>query len=133
LQVDFELTETQKLIRDTARNFARDRIAPSAKQRDKEELFPAELYREMAELGLLGVNLPASLGGAEAGVVSYVLAMIEVSAACASTSVGMAVTNMCAELINHFGTEAQRKKYVTALVSGEAVSGAFALSEPHCG
>ena len=59
--------------------------------------------------------------------------MMEISAACASTSVGMAVTNMCAELICRFGTEAQKKRYVTRLVSGEAVAGAFALSEPHAG
>ncbi len=87
----------------------------------------------MGELGLLGVNIPAEHGGAEAGAVSYALAMIEISAACASTSVGMAVTNMCAELINQFGTDAQRQKYVTSLASGDAVAGAFALSEAHCG
>jgi alkylation response protein AidB-like acyl-CoA dehydrogenase len=77
--------------------------------------------------------VPAALGGAEAGVVSYSLAMSEVAAACASTSVGMAVTNMCAELICAYGDDAQRQKYVTALVSGKAVAGAFALSEPHAG
>jgi alkylation response protein AidB-like acyl-CoA dehydrogenase len=87
----------------------------------------------MGELGLLGVNVPAELGGAEAGVVSYSLAMIEVSAACASTSVGMAVTNMCAELITAFGTPAQKERHVRRLVSGEAVAGSFALSEPHAG
>ncbi len=131
--MDLELSETQKLIRDTARNYARDRVAPGARDRDRKEAFPADLYKEMGQLGLLGVNIPASLGGAEAGVVSYSLSMMEIAAACASTSVGMAVTNMCAELINQFGTEAQRQKYVTRLVSGEAIAGAFGLSEPHAG
>jgi alkylation response protein AidB-like acyl-CoA dehydrogenase len=131
--VDLELTETQTLIRDTARKFARERIAPQARTLDREERFPTELFKELAEVGLMGVNIPARYGGAEAGVVAYALAMMEISAADASTSVAMAVTNMCAELINRFGTEAQREKFVTKLVSGEAVVGAFALSEPHAG
>jgi len=131
--MNLELTETQKLIRDTARSVAREKIAPSAKERDKKELFPTELLKELAGLGLMGVNIPADLGGAEAGTVSYALAMMEVAAACASTAVAVGVTNMCAELINRFGTDAQKQKYVTKLVSGEAVAGAFALSEPHAG
>jgi acyl-CoA dehydrogenase len=131
--MELELSDTQQQIRDAARAFAREVIAPRARQTDREERFPADVYRQMGELGLLGVNVPHALGGAEAGVVSYSLAMIEVAAACASTSVGMAVTNMCAELITGYGTDAQRQKYVTALVSGKAVAGAFALSEPHAG
>jgi alkylation response protein AidB-like acyl-CoA dehydrogenase len=131
--VDLELTETQTLIRDTARKFAKERIAPQARTLDRQERFPTELFKELAELGLMGVNIPARYGGAEAGVVAYALAMMEISAADASTSVAMAVTNMCAELINKFGTEAQREKFVTKLVSGEAVVGSFALSEPHAG
>ncbi len=131
--MNLELTETQTLIRDTARKFARERVAPQARRFDKEELFPVELFKELASLGLMGVNIPAQHGGAEAGVVSYALAMMEMAAACASTSVAMAVTNMCAELIHKFGTEAQREKFVTRLTSGEAVVGAFALSEPHAG
>jgi alkylation response protein AidB-like acyl-CoA dehydrogenase len=131
--VDFQLTDAQRLIRDTARQYARDVVAPRARQADREEKFPADLYKQMGELGLLGVNIPAALGGAEAGAVSYSLAMMEISAACASTSVGMAVTNMCGELITAMGNDAQRKKFVTRLTSGEAVAGAFALSEPHTG
>ncbi len=131
--MDFELTETQKLIRDTARKFAREVVAPRARQTDREEIFPAEVYRQMGELGLLGVNVPPELGGAGAGVVSYALAVMEISAACASTSVGMAVTNMCAELIVQFGTDAQKQRFVTKLTSGEAIAGAFALSEAHAG
>ncbi|MCY1023224.1 acyl-CoA dehydrogenase family protein [Pyxidicoccus sp. MSG2] len=131
--MNLELTETQTLIRDTARKFARERVAPQARTLDREERFPTELYKEMGELGLLGVNIPSKYGGSEAGVVSYALAMMEMAAADASTSVTMAVTNMCAELINAFGTEAQREKFVSKLVSGEAIAGSFALSEPHAG
>jgi alkylation response protein AidB-like acyl-CoA dehydrogenase len=128
-----ELTETQALIRNTARTFARERVAPGARDRDRAGQFPAELLSEMAELGLLGVNVPAEYGGAEAGAISYALAMMEVAEACASTAVAMAVTNMCAELITAFGTEEQKRKYVTRLTSGQAVAGAFALSEPQAG
>ena len=131
--MNFDLSETQTLIRDTARKFAREVLAPRAQKTDREEIFPLDAYRQMGELGLLGVNVPAEFGGAEAGVVSYALATIELAAACASTSVGMCVTNMCAELICQFGTLEQKQKYVTRLTSGEAVAGAFALSEPHAG
>jgi alkylation response protein AidB-like acyl-CoA dehydrogenase len=131
--MDFELSETQKLIRDTARNFAREVLVPRARALDRLEEFPAKAYGQMGELGLLGINVPAAYGGADAGVASYALAMIEISAACASTSVGMGVTNMCAELIAEFGSEPQKQKYVNALTSGKAIAGAFALSEPHSG
>lgn len=131
--MNLALTETQTLIQDTARKFARERVAPQARAADRGETFATELYRELAGLGLMGVNISAKYGGAEAGVVSYSLAMMEMAAACASTSVTMAVTNMCAELIHTYGTDAQREKFVTKLTSGEAVAGAFALSEPHAG
>ncbi|HVG58341.1 MAG TPA: acyl-CoA dehydrogenase family protein [Hyalangium sp.] len=131
--MNLELTETQTLIRDTARKFAKERIAPQARTLDREERFPTELFKELAELGLMGVNIPARYGGAEAGVVAYALAMMEIAAADASASVAMSVTNMCAELIHALGTDAQREKFVTKLTSGEAVVGSFALSEPHAG
>jgi len=131
--MDLHLTETQSLVQKTARTFAQERVRPGARERDRKEVFPADLLRELAALGLMGVNVPAAYGGAEAGAVAYSLAMMEMAAACASTAVTMAVTNMCAELICAFGTEAQRRTHVTRLVSGEAVAGAFALSEPQCG
>src|SRR5690349_15613701 len=111
----------------------RERVAPGARDRDRSGQFPAELLAEMAELGLLGVNVPSAYGGAEAGATSYALAMMEVAEACASTAVAMAVTNMCAELITAFGTEQQKQRHVTRLTSGKAVAGAFALSEAQAG
>lgn len=131
--MELELTETQSMIRDAARQFSRDVVAPLARKLDREEIFPVETFKQMGQLGLLGVNVPTEYGGAEAGVVSYALAVMEVAGACASTSVAMCVTNMVAELICQFGTDAQKRKYVTKLVSGEAIAGAFALSEPHAG
>ncbi len=131
--MDLNLTETQRLVRQTARTFAQERVRPGARERDRKELFPAELLRELAGLGLMGVNVPAAYGGAEAGAVAYALAMMEMAAACASTAVAMAVTNMCAELICAFGSEEQKRTHVSRLVSGDAVAGAFALSEPQCG
>src|SRR5208283_4133638 len=131
--MDLELNYTQALVRQTARTFAQERVLPGARERDRKGLFPTDLLREMAGLGLMGVNVPALYGGAEAGAVSYALAMMEMASGCASTAVAMAVTNMCAELICAFGTDEQKRKHVSRLVSGDAVAGAFALSEPQCG
>ncbi|HNS96416.1 MAG TPA: acyl-CoA dehydrogenase [Polyangiaceae bacterium] len=128
-----EFTETQSLIQQTARDYAQRRIVPVAAQIDRESRFPKDILKELAELGLMGVNIPASLGGAEAGAVAYVLAMIEISRACASTAVAMSVTNMVGEVITNFGTEEQRNRYVPMLTSGSVVAGSFALSEGGAG
>lgn len=127
------LNETQELIRKTARDFAEQRLAPVAAKLDHEGTFPAEQVRELAELGLMGVNIPAELGGAEAGTIAYSLAMTEIARGCASTAVTMAVTNMVGEVITEFGTPEQRERHVTKLTSGEYTAGAFALSEPGAG
>jgi alkylation response protein AidB-like acyl-CoA dehydrogenase len=104
-----------------------------AGKREREHIFPKDLLKQMAELGLMGVNVPEKWGGVEAGVVAYSLAMMEISRACASTAVTMAVTNMVAEIICKFGTEDQIKQHVPKLTSGEYVAGAFALTEPAAG
>jgi alkylation response protein AidB-like acyl-CoA dehydrogenase len=127
--MNFDLSDVQAAVRDTARTFAQGKVAPQAARLSKEERFPVALLRECAALGLLGVNLPERYGGADAGVVAYSLMMTELSAADCSLSVAVSVTNMVGELIDAFGTEAQKKKYLPRLLSGEAVCGAFALSE----
>jgi hypothetical protein len=127
--VTFEPTETQRAVRETARAFAREQIAPAAKQLSDEERFPVELLREAAQLGLMGVNLPERYGGAEAGAVALALALMEIAEADAAFTVAVSVTNMVAEVINAFGTEAQKSTYLPPLTSGEALCGAFALSE----
>ncbi|MBL9023392.1 MAG: acyl-CoA dehydrogenase family protein [Myxococcales bacterium] len=131
--MELELTETQSLIQKTTREFVDRAILPVAAELDRSERFPKEILAELAKLGLMGVNLPVSLGGAEAGVVAYSLAMMEVARGCASTAVTMAVTNMVGEVIAKFGTEEQRSRYVPRLTSGEYVAGSFALSEPEAG
>ena len=131
--MDLELNETQQLIADSARDFAARVVAPRAAELDKTGAFPPETVRGLAEQGLLGVNLASRWGGAEAGVVSYALAMTEIAKACASTAVTMAVTNMVGEVVQAFGSEAQREEHLPKLTSGEYLTGAFALSEPGAG
>ncbi len=129
----FELTEEQQLVQQTAREFARRELAPMAEKRDAEEIFPEPELNKLAELGLLGVNVPEEYGGAEAGVVAYSLAISELARACPSTTVAVAVTNMVAEVICHYGSEEQKDRHVNAITGGEYSSAAFALSEPHSG
>ncbi len=131
--MEFDPTETQQLIRQTARDFAVKELEPGAAERERNGEFPHAQLRQMAELGLMGVNVPERWGGVEAGVVSYSLAMMEIARACASTAVTMAVTNMVAEIICRFGTAEQIANCVPRITSGEYTAGAFALSEPGCG
>ena len=88
--MDFELNETQKMVRDAARDYATRVIAKEAAAIDREERFPKEILKGLADLGLMAVNVPEELGGSGAGVISYALAMQEVAKACASTAVTMA-------------------------------------------
>ena len=131
--MDFEATETQQLIRQTAREFATKDLEPGAADREHNGEFPFAQLKQMAELGLMGVNVPERWGGVEAGAVAYSLAMMEIARACASTAVAMAVSNMAAEVICKFGTQAQIEAHVPKITSGEYVAGAFALTEPGCG
>ncbi len=131
--MDLDLTETQALIVRSARDYVERAIRPVAAELDKDSRFPFEILKGLADLGLMGVNLPEELGGAEAGPVAYALAMMEVARGCASTAVTMAVTNMVGEVIVRFGNDEQRRAYIPRLTSGEYVAGAFALSEPEAG
>jgi alkylation response protein AidB-like acyl-CoA dehydrogenase len=129
----FELGEAQAEIARVAGRFARERVAPAARENDRRGRFPEELVREAGALGLLAVNSPAAYGGSEAGPVAYAVVMREIAAADAGVAVVVGVTNMVAETISRFGSEAQRRRWVPRLASGEAVAGAFALSEPEAG
>jgi alkylation response protein AidB-like acyl-CoA dehydrogenase len=131
--MNLELSETQSLVVKTARDYVERSIKPVAAELDRHERYPRELLSGLAELGMMGVNVPAALGGAEAGAVAYALAMMEVARGCASTAVTMSVTNMVGEVITAFGSEAQKERYVPKLTSGEYAAGAFALSEPGAG
>jgi alkylation response protein AidB-like acyl-CoA dehydrogenase len=131
--VNFELGEEQQLIVDTARQFAESVLRPRAAARDHTSAFPEAELRELGKLGLLGVKVPEAYGGSQAGAVAYALALSEIAAADASVSVAMAVTNMVAEVICAYGSDEQKRTYVPRLCSGQAVAGAFALSEPQAG
>jgi alkylation response protein AidB-like acyl-CoA dehydrogenase len=131
--VSFELTEEQVLVQQTAKEFASRELRPKAQARDREEIFPTEELLKLAALGLMGVNVPAEYGGAEAGVVAYSLAITELAKGCPATTVAVAVTNMVAEVICQYGSEEQKQRYVQAITGGEFSCAAFALSEPHCG
>ncbi len=131
--MNLELNETQQLVAKTARDYAERVVRPVAAALDREERFPADILKGLADLGLMGVNVPAELGGAKAGVVAYSLAMQEIARACASTAVTMAVSNMVAEVIARFGNEEQKHLHVPKITSGEYAAGAFALSEPEAG
>jgi len=131
--MDLTLTEEQEMIRKMARDFAEKELAPVAAEMDEKGEVPFGNIRKMAQLGFLGLNTPEEYGGAGLDSVSYVIAIEELSKACAATAIVMAVQN---SLVNYsilkFGTEDQKQKYLTALAQGEKI-GAFALTEPGAG
>jgi alkylation response protein AidB-like acyl-CoA dehydrogenase len=127
------LNSDQVMIRDMARSFAQERLAPFAAQRDRDHQFPADTLKEMGELGLLGMVVPPEWDGAGADHVSYALALEEVAAGEGATSTIMSVHNSvaCAPILK-FGTDAQREQFLRPMARGEKL-GAFCLTEPHAG
>jgi butyryl-CoA dehydrogenase len=131
--MDFDLTDEQKMIRDTARDFAARKVAPFAAELDKSGRWPGEIVSEMAKLGLLGIMVPQEYGGAGLDALSYALAMEEVSAACASCGVIMSVNNsLFCDPLYKFGTEEQKKRVLIPAARGETL-GCFGLTEPMSG
>jgi len=131
--MNYEFTETQLMIRDTARQFALEELAPTADERDEKEEFPTEAVKKMGELGFMGMMVSERYGGAGLDTISYVLAMEEIAKVDASACVIMSVNNslVCWGL-ETFGTEEQKERYLKDLATGKAL-GAFALSEPEAG
>ena len=126
-------TEDQRAIRDSAEQFARERLAPFAAEWDRKAMFPRDAIREMGELGFLGMLLPEEWGGACTDYVSYVMAMEEIAVGDGAVSTIMSVHNSlgCIPILR-FGTEAQKQRFLPKLATGE-ILGAFALTEPHAG
>jgi len=121
------------MIKDTAREFAEKELGPIAAAIDRECRFPAEVVSKMGELGLMGIYIPEEYGGAGADMLSYCLAVEEVSRICGSTGVTLSAhTSLACDPILHFGTEEQKKKFLTPLASGESL-GCMALTEPGAG
>jgi butyryl-CoA dehydrogenase len=131
--MDFKLTPEQEMIRNMAKDFTEKHIKPIASRYDEESTFPYQNLKKMAELGLMGMNVPAEYGGSEVGVVANSLAITEIAKGCASHAVTTSVTNMVAELLYLFGREEIRRKHIPKICSGEYPAGAFALTEPHTG
>ena len=131
--MDFSLNETHAMIRDTARKFADERIAPGTIDRDEKEEFPREIVRELGELGFMGMMVPEEWGGSGLDTTSYVFALEEISRVDASVGVIMSVNNsLVCYGINKEGTQEQKARYLKDLASGKKL-GAFALSEPEAG
>jgi butyryl-CoA dehydrogenase len=129
----FELSEEQRLIQQTARDFATREIAPKAAELDKSGRWPSEIIKQMGDLGFLGMAVPEELGGGGLDTLSYVLAMEEISAACASCGVIMSVNNslFCDPLLK-FGTDDQKKNVLAPAARGQKL-GCFGLTEPMSG
>ena len=132
-QLKFDLGEDIDMLRDSVHAFAQDEIAPRAAEIDRSNQFPMDLWKKMGDLGILGITVPEEYGGAGLGYLAHVVAMEEISRA--SGAVGLsygAHSNLCVNQLKLNGSDAQKKKYLPKLISGEHV-GALAMSEPGSG
>jgi alkylation response protein AidB-like acyl-CoA dehydrogenase len=133
--MNLELSEEQKLIQNTAREFARAELEPIAARLDQagdQAAFLGNL-KKLAELGFMGLNIKDEYGGAQAGMVAFSVAITEIARACASTAVTVSVNNLVCDVIQAVGSEAQKKAYIPKICSGEFAAGSFALTEPGAG
>jgi short/branched chain acyl-CoA dehydrogenase len=131
--VNFDLTEEQELVRRTVREFAEDRIAPAAEELDRESRFPYDIVGELAELGLMGIPIPEEYGGAGGDMVSYALAVEELTRVDSSVAITVAAhTSLGTMPIFLFGSEDQKRQWLPDLASGRRL-GAFGLTEPGAG
>jgi isovaleryl-CoA dehydrogenase len=129
----FPLGEDIAALREAVRDFAQNEIAPRAADIDKANLFPADLWRKLGELGVMGLTVPEEYGGTPLGYLAHMVAMEEISRASASVGLSYgAHSNLCVNQINRNGSPAQKQKYLPKLISGEHV-GALAMSEPGAG
>jgi len=131
--LDFDLGETADMLRHQVEQFAADEIAPRAADIDRENDFPADLWRKFGDLGVLGITVPEEFGGAGMGYLEHVVAMEEISRASASVGLSYgAHSNLCVNQISRNASDAQKHRYLPGLIAGTAV-GALAMSEPGAG
>jgi isovaleryl-CoA dehydrogenase len=131
--MDFQLGADIDALREAVQDFAQSEIAPRAAEIDRTDQFPMDLWRKLGDLGVLGITVSEEYGGADMGYLAHIVAMEEISRASASVGLSYgAHSNLCVNQIKRNGSDAQRKKYLPRLVSGEHV-GALAMSEPNAG
>jgi alkylation response protein AidB-like acyl-CoA dehydrogenase len=131
--MDFELAEEQQMVREMTRAFVEREVKPVASRLDREAIYPSQLIKRLGEMGLMGMLVPQELGGAGMDLPTYAVAVEEISRVWASLAVAMSVQNslVCAPVL-HFGSAAQKEKYLTLLARGEWL-GCYALTEPGAG
>src|SRR4249920_1388921 len=130
--MDFELTEQQRAIKDTARAFAHDEMMPLARQWDEEEMFPADTLRQAAALGFGGIYVSADLGGSALSRLDAALIFEELAQGCPSTAAYISIHNMVAWMIDRYGDADQRSRYLPKLCSMEHFA-SYCLTEPDAG
>ncbi|MGP4080392.1 acyl-CoA dehydrogenase family protein [Pseudalkalibacillus sp. R45] len=131
--MNFNLTDEQKMIYKMIREFAEEEVAPGAEQRDKEKRFPVEIFKKLGDLGMMGLPFPEEYGGGGADTVSFAIVVEELSRACGSAGITYSAhISLGGAPLHMFGTEEQKKKYLTPICTGESL-GAFGLTEPNAG
>ena len=130
--MDFELNEDQRAIEDSARRFARERLAPLAAEWDEKEFFPVERMREAAALGFAGIYVKSDVGGSQMSRLDAAIIMEELSAGCTSTAAFISIHNMASWMIDRFGNEAQRQRLLPKLTTMEKIA-SYCLTEPSSG
>ena len=133
MTLNFDLTEEQQMIKKTLKEFADEVVAPGAIERDKTKQFPLDIFRQLADMGMMGLPFPESYGGAGADSISFAIVTEELSRVCASTGITYSAhISLGGAPLNLFGTHEQKEKYLTPICTGESF-GAFGLTEPNAG
>jgi alkylation response protein AidB-like acyl-CoA dehydrogenase len=130
--MDFELTEDQRAVEDAARRFARERLAPYAAEWDAKEHFPVDTLREAAALGFAGIYVKEDVGGSEMSRLDATIIMEELSAGCTSTAAFISIHNMASWMIDRFGSDEQRKRFLPRMTTMEKIA-SYCLTEPGSG
>jgi alkylation response protein AidB-like acyl-CoA dehydrogenase len=133
MEMNFDLTSEQVMIKKTIRQFAEEEVAPSAIERDRNKQFPLDIFKKLAEMGMMGLPFPEKYGGGGADTISFAIVTEELSKACGSTGITYSAhISLGGAPLNLFGTEEQKQNYLTPICAGESF-GAFGLTEPNAG